>query len=242
MEEMLIKSSSWTELVLYTVVLLGVYLLLRLLYRISRNIGYWPWYQRKASKYMRKLLILYEPIAVIVIVAEFVTVKPLFHGIIIAVIIIASIALLRNYFSGRVLLWDGALSEGLRIVSADVEGVVGKLGRTGLRMKSSKGLQYLSYNRLFKDGYMISSGEYAGAYCHLNIHPKEGESLETTSTKLYDLLVSSPYVDDRYKPEFRLSRNMNALELRVLLRHERHEIELINLIREWGFSSSYNNI
>jgi len=240
MEHFLLQSASWSQLLLTIVVLVAIYILLRLLYRLSRNIGYWPAYQRRANKYLRALLLLYEPVATVVVVAVFVLISPMFHGVIVGVIIIGGVSGIRNYFSGRVLLWDATLIEGLRIITGDKEGVVQHLGRVGLRMKSNQGLQYLSYTKLLKEGYLISSGEYSGGTCLLNIEPQGEETLESLSHRLKHLLASSPYIDPAHKPEINISRDMNSLDVRVLVRHTRHQQELISLIRERGFAPTLN--
>ena len=229
---------SWTQFFFYLAIIIGGYLLLTILHRISRNIGYWPWYQRRISKYSRVFMLLYEPISAVVLLALFVLVNPLFHGIVVSVLLISAVSILRSYLSGRILLWDATLVEGLKIITGKKEGVVGKLGRIGIRMKSNEGLQYISYRRLLQDGYMISSGEFAGGYCKFSISLQEGESLEHLASTLKDRLVSSPYIDARHRPEINFRADHLSLEASVLVRHKRHQRELINLVREWGYSPS----
>jgi hypothetical protein len=234
---MLTSSFTWYEFFL-TALLLGViYVVLFLLSELNKRNIISEHFPKKFKNGFRQLFIVYELLAMIILVAVFICIKPPLHGLIFLFFALGSISYLRSYINGRWIHFDNAISQGVEIRTPKLQGVVSEMGRFKMHIQTKKGLHHISYSRLLSEGYALVSGEEIGSFHHFQLAPNEKlKNIKNHRLHLLDLFSSAPYVDWHHKPELVYNENeSNRVDARVLIKEDSHLHELVALIREWGY-------
>lgn len=236
MEDLLAIRFSWTYLFTMALVLLAFFVALRFLERLLERAAFLGSWQSRMQNTVHYLSLLYEPLALILLLGIFVMISPIFHGLLLLILFLTTFTHLRNYIAGRVIQLDHHLIRGSRVQMDDIEGVVLEMGRLGLQIQTKEGLYHLSYGNLVSQGYTLISGEEIGGFYQLRLSPMGEEDKTRHQQHIQNLLVTTPYLDWSHKPEFSpVHGEQQRLDVRVLLREERHLQDLMALIREWGY-------
>ena len=219
--------------------LLFVYLLLNVMDSLLENRNFLGRWHKRVSNWVHDLYIIYEPFALVIITVSLVLINPQFIGLVVGICILTGIGHLRNYFSGRLVQLDKGIEIGKQIKTGEYQGIISQIGRFGIRVKTAKGLQYLSYPQLINPGYTLSAGEDTGGFYRLTLRKADNDDpLEpTTIIKLKDLFTKVPYLDWNHDSELAVSYDHpNLINTKVLVREDHHLQDLIGLIQEWGYA------
>jgi len=236
MEEFFKPQFTWWNFLVIATIIVLLYFLLHFLNRILVKFTFLGNYQPQVKKMIHYSILLYEAIALIVLGGVFIFINPIYNGLIVLVLLLASFHHVRNYFNGRFILFDNVVSEGKRMQIADSQGVIFRMGRMGLRLKTNKGLKFISYSTILEEGYTMLSGSEVGGFHHLNIQPVEVDEKVNYFLKLTDLLNSTPYIDWKHKPQVLPQKDISkTMEARVVVKEESHLRDLITMIEEQGF-------
>lgn len=228
---------SWGDFIFFAFLLVVFYFFLQFLERILDRYKVFGKYQNSVKSFIHHTFLIYEALAYLILGSVFILIKPIFHGILALIVLVGGFAHIKNYLSGRIVHFDDSISVGKRIKTTDNQGIISQMGRLGLKVRTSKGLQFINYSKLVADGYTLLSGEQVGGFYQLNIQPKEESEKKNSITHLLDLLNSSPYLDWNHKPQILPSKdNSKAVKARVIVKEERHLHDLISLIQEWGYN------
>lgn len=239
MDNLLQNQYTWGNLFLAGIILVLGYFVLVFLNRMLERAAFLESWQAPAMRMARYALLIYEPLAVIIVGGIFVLINPVFHGLLVGLLFLAGFNHLRNYLAGRVVQFDHHIDRGSRLRSGDFAGVVLELGRLGLQLQTNEGLYHLTYTRLLSEGYTLISGEEIGGFYRLRISPRENTEKVRHQQRLHHLLLTAPYLDWRHKPELTVTDpEQSAIDARVLVREESHLHDLVELIREWGYHCS----
>ena len=229
---------GWSHLLWLTILLVLLYLLLLFFRKIMSNLVFIGGWRSTIGIIVDRATTLYEPIALLIIFSLFVAINPLLHGIFTGLFVLLSIAHIRNYVHGKMIKTNRAIELGRKITVADQEGIITKMGRLGIQVRSDEGLHFIPYGNIISSGFILSSGVNIGGYYKLDITlPKEVEFRQSVQ-ELTDLLISSPYIDGDYKPE--ISRSISSehkTKVKLLVREEGHVHDLISLLEENGYQS-----
>lgn len=237
MENLLSIQFSWTYLFTMGLFLLALFFALKFIDRLLDKASFLGRWQLPAIRAVRYLLLVYEPLALILVGGIFVLINPVFHGLLLTLLFLSAFTHLRNYVAGRVIQMDHHIDRGSRLRAGDIEGVVLEMGRLGMQIQTKEGLFHLTYARLLTSGYTLISGDEIGGFYQLRISPKEADNKGRHQQQLQQLLVTAPYLDWNHKPEVTvLDDDAQQLEARVLVREENHLYDLMALIREWGYT------
>lgn len=236
MEALLNTDISWLYFVNTVLILLLVYLALNIVSNILPKLMFSERIINPIKKYIDYVLLLYEAIAIIILISVFILINPPLHGLIAAILFLGSFAHIKNYISGRIIQFDANFKVGKKISYQNIQGIIMHANRLGLKVKTNKGLYFIGYAPLLSDGYMLMSGDEIGGFYQLKINPNNPEEKVDYSTRLRDLLATTPYLDWNHKPEFLPASKDNEMNARILVKEESHLHDLINLIEEWGYS------
>lgn len=229
---------NWGDLIFLTVALVLVYVLLFFLRKIIHSLSFLGRLRSLAKRSIDVIFVFYEPICVLILISVFVMIKPAFHGLLVGAIGVLGFSHWRNYFHGRLFMTDRSLQSGRRIRITDHEGIIIKMGRLGIQVRSDDGLHYMPYHTLVSEGFVLSSGDKIGGYYHLNVSKDEEKMDVSIIEKLTNILISSPYVDGDHKPEIKRSIiSENIVEVKLLVKEENHLFDLMTLLEEYGFQS-----
>ncbi len=216
--------------------LAALYLLLRFLNKRLSRINFFGKYQNRVQRIIHTVLLVYEPLALLILGIGFVLINPTYNGLGLGLVLLVGFNHFRNYTNGRLVLFDKNIKKGNKIATGNLSGIISEMGRLGVRLKNEKGLHFVNYSKLLSEGYLLRSGEEIGGYHKLKIAPKEKETL--SRDKIMDLLSAAPYLDWHYRPELSFPKKIEGhINARVSVKEKSHLLDLLALIEEWGYEA-----
>ena len=228
---------TWTNFLIAALALWALNFLLHILKNILQKTGSLGRYNDVAVRWIRNILVIYELAVVLILTSILVLINPYFHGLIVGILLIAGFGYFKNYILGRIVLLENALKVGNQMNIQNYNGIISKIMRPGLQLKTSEGLQFISFSQLFNEGFMVVSRKEVVGFYNLTIVPQEPNEKINYITQLTDLLTSAPYLDRSHKPEFHLKEETPwEIETKVMVKEESHLYDLIALIKERGFN------
>jgi len=139
---------SWAGFFSLLALQVGLFFLLRLAHRLLAQSVNWGFVMSWVKTVVNYTLLVYEPLALVLIISAFVLIKPLFHGLILLLILLLAYKHLRNYFSGRLLLLQALLETGRSMTSGVQTGTIASIGRLGITLQTGEGIAFLNYTQL----------------------------------------------------------------------------------------------
>jgi len=232
---------SWGHFITIALVLIGFYFLLKLIIRIGLNVGVVGNSQGRIVNILRHALIVFEPLALIVLIGVFVMISPMVHGTIMALILLSNISLIRNYFMGRMILLDGEIKVGTPIKSGELKGTVIGMDRAGLRIRTIDGTYFLNYQYLIQDGYLISNVDQIGGNYLMSIKDNRKEVKKEFKNELYHILRGSPFIEPERTIKFDMSDEDDLVRVSLAIRDKEHVNDLLDHLSDRGFTAQIIN-
>ncbi|MCP9236146.1 hypothetical protein [Lewinella sp. JB7] len=228
---------GWMDLLFAAVLLYGIYALLFMLrdwlMKAKRTEGF----RAGAYRIIAPFLLLYEPITALVLAVIFLFVNPVLHGILLLLVVAAGFSRLRDYLSGRLVLFNPLIGVGKRMRTERHKGVISRIGRIGLYLQTGEGLHFVNYTNLLTGGFSLITGKDIGGYYQLEMARPEG--IDHPLQQLADRLTTTPYLDRTFRPELAYAgREQQRIHARLSVRDEKHLTELLTLLGEWGYPAT----
>jgi hypothetical protein len=181
--------------------------------------------------FIHKLLLIYEPVAVLIFTTALFLVDPFRHGLIILILLIVGFPSLKNYINGRLLLLGTSLSKATRIQTSTIKGAIIRWERLGLYLQTEDGLRHIPYSHLVEQGFTLISGERMGHLVDFNLIPEDSNN--SSFEKLKGIIATCPYLDPTHKPN--LMEMPDHVRASLILRDEMYLTDLIQVLAEWGW-------
>lgn len=238
MEELLtLPTISWSRWFFIAIILVAIFLVLRFVRSILPRLDIPGWWQNQTQSILDYALLLYYPVALLILTGSFILINPLLHSIITGLFLVLNFPYLRNYVSGYLMRLDGSTEIGNKLKIGDLEGFIVAMKPHKLHLQTNQGLHYINYTRLQDAGYTVLSADELGGLYHLHLFPKDNDSSKVNHIRhLSDLLAMAPYVNWNIKPQLNwLNENTNAIEARIYVGEEKHLKDLCLLVKEWGY-------
>lgn len=236
MEKLLEPHFSWTFFG-FLLILAGFgYLILKAIHRKINDLTFNRKIERIVFLTTQQILIIYEPLAVIILVSIWVLINPVWHGILMLFLVISAFPHIRNYVTGRLIRLSNELSIGKNVIVQKEQGTISQLTPLGVYIMMNNGLRYFNYNQLAKDGYTIVSGSDLGEYCTINITLQEEKDLQQQQQWLIYMLMATPYIDSNYPPKILDASNISKhSSIKLLLHKGNYHNHITALINDWGY-------
>ena len=226
---------SWGHFVTILIVLVGVYFLLKLIIRIGGNIGFIGKTQERVVSFLRHVLIVFEPIGLVVLLAILVLISPIFHGTVLSLLLLSNISQIRNYFMGRMLLLNEAITIGTPIKSGEKKGTIISMDRFCLCIRTLEGEYYMNYQNLIKEGYLISNQDQIGGNYMISIIDRRKHPKMELKNELYHILRISPFIVPERKIRIDASLEKNNATVSLAIRNMDHVNDLLAHLEDRGF-------
>ena len=221
---------------LLSALLLGLYFLVEFAWRLVHVLRIRTGIRDFLRRWLWRIRIVYEPIALASIFVAFILINPLVHGIAVAVVVAGAFPHFRNYLSGRLFRLENSLRIEEEIEIGGVRGEVIRLGRLGIKVRGPEGLHHLGYHHLVQHGYVLAAGSETGEFFNLYLRPTQESKPQQTAEHLTDLFATTPYVDWSVRPEIvRLDDENPEWTAKVQLRDVLHLPELVAFLKESGY-------
>jgi hypothetical protein len=232
-----IKLFTWWRFFWTTLFFFGLYFLLHFFNRLLIKYNFLGKFQSGIKSIIKHSLLVFEAVALLILGGAFILINPIYHGILALVILTAGFNHVRNYFSGRIVQFDQSIEDGKRLKTVESQGVIFKMGRLGLKLRTQRGVQFVNYSNLISNGYTLLSGEEVGGFYELEIQPKDLETKKDYLTFLEDLFATAPYLDLRFRPQVEyINDETKTFLARVEVKEENHLQDLVKMIRERNFT------
>ncbi|CAH1001741.1 hypothetical protein LEM8419_02647 [Neolewinella maritima] len=237
MDLLLYSYFSWTDLLLAALILYGLYALLLLarerLVRTKRVEGF----RATAYAIVAPFLLLYQPITVLVLAVIFVYINPVLHGTVLLFLVAAGFSRIRDYLSGRIVLFNPLIAVGKRMRTERAKGVISRISPIGIYLQTGEGLHFTNYTTLLTQGYSLVTGKDIGGFYQLHLTPPKDASAPLQT--LADRLTTTPYLDRSFKPELSYTgKEERRIQARLSVREEKQLTELLALLDEWGYPAT----
>ncbi|MFA5326699.1 MAG: hypothetical protein WC384_02810 [Prolixibacteraceae bacterium] len=221
MEEIIQNPLSWFSFISISLLLLVIQQLAVVGSRFLHNFMLFGRTRIPLADLAQKMLVVLEPLIFVLIIGLFVAIHPLFNGMAIVLISAVTFLQLRDYLSGRIILYTTSIMHDKKISAGNFSGSVVKTGKLGLHIRTAEGVLYLNYYRLISEGFTLSAGEELGDYCTLVLSSKSPETKpKEIVRRLNEILLTLPYIDWKYRPKITTSNQISGeVELKLLL-HE----------------------
>ena len=237
MSPLLYSYFSWTDLLLAALLLYAIYALLYLLKGRLERTKRVEGFRAGAYRVVAPLLLLYQPITVLVLAMIFVFINPVLHGTILLLVVAAGFSRIRDYLSGRIILFNPLVTVGKRMRTEKSKGVISRISLIGLYLQTGEGLHFINYTTLLTEGYSLITGKDIGGYYQLHLTPPA--DAEEPLQSLADRLTTTPYLDRSFRPELTYAgREQQRINARLSVREEKHLTELLSLLSEWGYPAT----
>lgn len=207
----MVTENTWILFFKLFVVLLTIYLLLKLSLRVSQRVIRSAKRRNVFRIWLRRVKVVYKPVAVILLLISVVSINYIAHGLIILGIGIFGYSYIKNYLSGVLFKINPLTAEGARIKLKGVEGEIQKFLPLGIIVHTTDGEQFVQYSKIDKEGFLINR-DIGGAlrqslYFDGNVD----------SGILLDALFDCPLVDYKQSPEIREIQNEDRYRVMLTL-------------------------
>ncbi len=228
---------NWTDLwwgILMVAIVYLIMLIIRFLLRHTFFIGKTG--VRPPEK-LESFSIIIEPLLLVALLAIFILINPILHGLFILFVSIPSFQLIKNYMNGRIFQFNNQLEKGQHIKVSEESGIVQKLGRLGLTLRTGEGFKFIHYGHLLEEGFTLLKGATVGGFHQIGIRfPEDGKETnhQMKTSPLEAKLLDCPYLDWTFKPEIQFAEKHTYL-LKILLIKDQH----LEYFLEWLHSNEY---
>lgn len=240
MEELIALKTTWAQLGATAFWLAVLYVFLKILERWlalgkSGGLRLGGRFRAVLSRIVGKVLVLFEMVAVAVLLPVFVFISPLKHGALTIVLLAAGFSSLRNFINGRMLLLDNTFEKAERMRTTKGEGSIARRGRFGFYLRTDDGLLHVPYSQVVSEGYSLIAGGDMGSLYHMRFSPKAGE--EAPAQELSALLAMTPYLDRAQASELAHAAD-GTINGTLLLRDSKYLSELTLALEEAGWQTT----
>lgn len=234
---------DWGGFVSLVIQLALLYALIKVAERIMLRLISPANWQSRLKEFTKVALLVFEPLSALLILSYLIMIKPFFHGLIVILILLIGLRHLRNYISGRILLFDPGLRNGIRLNHQSQNGLITSVGRLGLQLQTSKGLHFINYEDLLSHGYTVLTRKESGTFFRLKV--KANLESENTPNKqnLAELLQVIPYLNWNYTARLQHNQDDDKEWIVDLAVHdENHLNDLIQRLAEQNFLARITKI
>ena len=147
--------TTWKGLLVLALWLLVFYFGLMVINYLVERLGRKTLTNRTISNSLNKALLLYKPIAVLVLLLGFISVNYITHTILLLVIGASAFKQIRNYVFGIFFKMNPLLQKGATLQFRNKEGELKKFLPFGAILSTEKGEYYFTYEMLDRAGFLV---------------------------------------------------------------------------------------
>jgi hypothetical protein len=230
---------DWTDFLKVIILLAFTYFGKSLLKYLSRHSSILRKVETKASKQLKSVNILYEPIIIVIITLVIIKINPILYGLIIAALLAISYQPIKNYIDGKIFLLNNTLIKGQHIHIFNEDSIIQTIGRFGIVLTNGKGSRFIHYSQLAKENYTLLKGISTGSFHQLLVIANDTNSKKSAAGMdfLMEKLLDCPYLNWTFRPDIQASEtDQETYVLEILLNKDSHLNYMIQLLTESGFS------
>ncbi len=223
---------SWNGLITLIILLGSGYAAMWLLSVILKNFGKRDLFKRKLLNVLRRAMLIYATLGVVIILLGFISINYITHGLLLAIIGFLCFGYIRDIISGLFLKITNSIKEGDSIEVDDLQGEVERLLIFGLNIGHGNGESFMNYSSLYNQGFTVKSDKHS--LFRRTVRIKSSKSPDQMMGLLFENPMFSftdpPNIQhgehpDQYLLQYTLEHGSSSEDLSAFLQH--HQIEMI---------------
>lgn len=160
---------------------------------------------------LSRILEVYKPIALVVVLLAFVSINYEVHGILLLLFLVLAFTHIRRYFYGLLFKLNPLVNIGSNLVTGKFKGDIVKFLLFGVIVNEEDGNRFIPYTYIDKQGFSINHNDVVPIRSTIYIQ----NTVDTS--QVLDLLFDNPIIDFSNKPTIRKIPNEDSLQLQVAL-------------------------
>ena len=226
---------SWLGLRNLIILLFAGYWLLRLLEFLLKKIILTNRGNKKVINAINKIILLYQPVSLLLILLGFISINYIVHGIFLLFIGAISYNYIKNYVGGVIYKINSILEKGVSVTISDTTGEIKKFLPLGIIVNTEKGDNFISYAKIDKTGYTINSKN------DTNLRQTLYLKTENSKTELLDIFFDNPIFNYREAPIVREIEGSEHYKLQYTLEKGISSENLMAFLKEHNIETSLTN-
>ncbi|WP_158977026.1 hypothetical protein [Cellulophaga sp. L1A9] len=160
---------------------------------------------------LNKVLLLYKPISILLILLGFIAINYIVHGIFLLLICAIGYPFIRNYVGGVLYKINSILARGVSVTINETTGEIKKFLPFGIVVNTEKGDSFINYTTIDESGYTVNSKHDTVLRQTLFIRTL------LSKKELLDLLFDNPLLNYKETPVLKEQEGSNTLKLQYTL-------------------------
>jgi hypothetical protein len=203
--------NTWKGLLFLAVGLLLLYWMLKLVQILAIRFLRRNLLTKKLLHFNGRLLLIFKPIAILLLLLDFIAINYLVHGLFLIVVVASAYRPLRNYISGFFLRIHPLISVGSLINIKGLQGEVKQMLPLGMVLSTESGRSFVEYSAIDQSGFSIASID-TGRYRH-TLYLTTNKSKE----EVLDALFDNPLLHFQERPSTVTGGLPNTIKLRYTM-------------------------
>lgn len=234
MDEFLNGSGNWLQFGFLIALVFGLYVGLKVLHFVFMNLRINSPVARWFINLLEKLPEYLEPLIGVILLIYFITINPIPHSILVGAVAIFGYSHIKDYITGKMLLYSHSLPLRSRLEYQDHRGVISIVSRFGISLRTDEGIAFHRYSNLYNYGFKIISLETLGGYYNLSIQKSDNSPSELNRIK--STIINSPYTNVFSDIEIlEMDEQSEETHFNIHLRSQEHLKDLKALLLDRGF-------
>lgn len=226
--------NTWQGLIALVVLLIVLYWLLKLIAYALKQFAKRNITNKKTIVGITKVLIIYKPIATLLILLDFILINYIIHTIILIVVCVFGYSQIKNYIHGIFLKLNPLITNGAMVVISDFNGEIKKMLPLGLILNTENGERFINYATIESSGFAIKSNDTSLLRQTLYLHT------DKTQQQVLDMVFDNPILNYEENPTIKVTEN-KFLKLQYTLEAGATTETLIAFLEKQNIKSTLTN-
>lgn len=226
--------NTWQGLFSLVIILIIAYWLLKLITYALNQFAKQNITNKKTIVTLTKVLMLYKPLAAILILLDFIFINYIVHTIILVIIGVFAYSQIKNYVNGIFLKLNPLINVDAIISVSKYTGEIKKLMPLGLILSTENGERFINYSTIESNGFSIKSND--NSLLRQTLYLKT----EKTQEQVLDMLFDNPILNFDENPTIKTAEN-NLLKLQYTLEAGETTETLIAFLDKKNIQSTLTN-
>lgn len=187
---------------------------------------------KKIVNFLNQLLLLFKPIAAILLLLDFITINPIAHTILLVIIGVFGFKHINNYINGIIMKISPLIGKGAAFETGEHLGEIKQMLPLGLLLSTETGERFISYTEIATNGFAVKSNE--------NNLLRQTLFLETEFSKdtILDLLFDNPILNYEDNPSLKNTEKANQYALKYSLENGASSEDLIAFLNQQNIKTN----
>jgi hypothetical protein len=202
---------TWYKFFTITAILIVIYIFLIIVVRFLPYVFKRKLILNKSILVLKRIIEIYKPIAILIILLSFVSINYKVHGILFLLFLIVSFLHIKRYLYGVFFRINPIVHIGSTISTGDFTGDISNFMFFGVVINEEVGNRFINYSYIDQHGFSIHQNDNASVRRTIYIYDQE------KTTPILDLLFENPNIDFNDKPIIKKVPNEKTIQLQFAL-------------------------